>query len=236
MAPVNVLLSGLHTSLCFHMGDTSTPLRAETVMAALSASTGLPPYSFYLRQQSGLLNPDDLVAMPGQHTTFLTVCLRRALPGGKGGFGAMLKGSAARKKTTNFDACRDLEGRRIRHVRDEIAVRQFANQQSQQVQEHTDKPKKRPRDAAVLLDEEGKTVDVEQVNHDMHRIGRGVQDAVVDAVQQAMRRKRRKKPTRTTTSQKRDLCMVDMKPIHQSTHSLDEPIKQVEECTNVVNG
>ncbi|CAI9101132.1 OLC1v1038390C1 [Oldenlandia corymbosa var. corymbosa] len=41
------------------------------------------------------------------------------LRGGKGGFGSLLRGSATKagqKKTNNFDACRDMSGRRIRHV------------------------------------------------------------------------------------------------------------------------
>lgn len=40
------------------------------------------------------------------------------LLGGKGGFGSLLKfqgGMDLKKKTTNFDACRDLTGRRLRH-------------------------------------------------------------------------------------------------------------------------
>jgi hypothetical protein len=39
------------------------------------------------------------------------------LLGGKGGFGALLRGQGRDGKITdNFDACRDLSGRRIRHV------------------------------------------------------------------------------------------------------------------------
>lgn len=38
------------------------------------------------------------------------------LMGGKGGFGSLLRGEARESKgTTNYDACRDLSGRRIRH-------------------------------------------------------------------------------------------------------------------------
>lgn len=37
------------------------------------------------------------------------------LLGGKGGFGALLKGQKGGKKTTNFDGMRDLTGRRLRH-------------------------------------------------------------------------------------------------------------------------
>ena len=45
---------------------------------------------------------------------------RLLLKGGKGGFGTLLKTQPARKKlTNNFDACRDLSGRRVGHVNQE---------------------------------------------------------------------------------------------------------------------
>lgn len=43
------------------------------------------------------------------------------LPGGKGGFGSMLRaqgGKMASQKTSNFEACRDLSGRRLKTVND----------------------------------------------------------------------------------------------------------------------
>ena len=50
-------------------------------------------------------------------------CLIRAHPrllGGKGGFGSMLRAIGARiEKTTNHEACRDLNGRRMRDVNNE---------------------------------------------------------------------------------------------------------------------
>lgn len=39
------------------------------------------------------------------------------LLGGKGGFGSLLRSQKGGKKTTNFDAMRDLNGRRVRHVK-----------------------------------------------------------------------------------------------------------------------
>lgn len=42
------------------------------------------------------------------------------LPGGKGGFGSMLRAIGAQiEKTTNREACRDLSGRRMRDINDE---------------------------------------------------------------------------------------------------------------------
>ncbi|GLE10393.1 hypothetical protein PINS_up022494 [Pythium insidiosum] len=54
--------------------------------------------------------------------------MTEGLLGGKGGFGAMLrsmgKGSAG-KATTNFGACRDLHGRRLRHVNQEVQMQKW---------------------------------------------------------------------------------------------------------------
>ena len=66
--------------------------------------------------------------------------IRGALKGGKGGFGSLLKqqGRKAGKKVSDFGACRDLNGRRLRHVNDEIRLRkfrQFHNQARQEVEQ-----------------------------------------------------------------------------------------------------
>lgn len=51
------------------------------------------------------------------------------LPGGKGGFGAMLRTAGMKGvKTTNFDACRDLNGRRLRYVNQEAKLREWEAQ------------------------------------------------------------------------------------------------------------
>lgn len=50
--------------------------------------------------------------------------------GGKGGFGALLRGQGRDiKATTNFDACRDLNGRRMRHVNAEKKLAEWAKDQ-----------------------------------------------------------------------------------------------------------
>lgn len=48
---------------------------------------------------------------------YLHARIHRALPGGKGGFGATLRGTASARASNNTDACRDLAGRRLRDVR-----------------------------------------------------------------------------------------------------------------------
>eukprot|EP00943_MAST-04B_sp_MAST-4B-sp1_P001747 g1747.t1 len=64
--------------------------------------------------------------------------IRGALRGGKGGFGSLLKQQgrkAGKKKVTDFGACRDLNGRRLRHVNDEIRLRKFRQFHNQARQE-----------------------------------------------------------------------------------------------------
>lgn len=127
MAPVNVIVSGLpqHSVLCLKLGDVLSGLCLNQIEHAIYYSTSMPYGSLFLRAGSRLLlGPSDIVSPPGAHTAFLSAGLRRALPGGKGGFGAQLRGRASKTTTNtgNIDACRDLNGRRIGAVRRERAA------------------------------------------------------------------------------------------------------------------
>ncbi len=58
-----------------------------------------------------------------------TLHLVARLLGGKGGFGALLRGQGRDGKVTNnFDAMRDLQGRRIRHSKCEEKLEEWRNQ------------------------------------------------------------------------------------------------------------
>jgi hypothetical protein len=61
----------------------------------------------------------------------LQVKLRGGLCGGKGGFGSLLRSKKSVVKTTNFGACRDLNGRRLRHVEQERALADWQAQAPQ---------------------------------------------------------------------------------------------------------
>ena len=66
---------------------------------------------------------------------FVTIVNRSSLRGGKGGFGTLLKGQARQAGATmtmDFGACRDLQGRRLRHVNDELKLRQWRERQERQ--------------------------------------------------------------------------------------------------------
>jgi hypothetical protein len=56
---------------------------------------------------------------------FLRASYRSAVIGGKGGFGALLRQNMKQKKgkqTTDFGACRDLNGRRLRDINNEVLL------------------------------------------------------------------------------------------------------------------
>lgn len=62
---------------------------------------------------------------------YLLLCLH----GGKGGFGSLLRGAATKvgqKKMNNFDACRDMSGRRLRHVNAEKKVEEWLAEEKEQ--------------------------------------------------------------------------------------------------------
>lgn len=65
-----------------------------------------------------------------------------ALPGGKGGFGSMLRSIGAQiEKTTNREACRDLSGRRLRDVNEEARLRRYVQQQAERERQAEEKKK-----------------------------------------------------------------------------------------------
>jgi len=99
---------------------TTTGTRVQELRGRIAAYTGVP--GDQLRLKSGGRDLHD--EMPLQTDFAVQVLLR--VVGGKGGFGAMLRTAGKNGvKTTNFDACRDLNGRRLRHVNSETQLRQW---------------------------------------------------------------------------------------------------------------
>ena len=75
------------------------------------------------------LAADENSTSSGSSGSDVYVLVRRKsrILGGKGGFGSLLKSQsrqAGANATTNFGACRDLQGRRLRHVNDAVAAAQ----------------------------------------------------------------------------------------------------------------
>mmetsp|Transcript_22894 Transcript_22894/g.33454 ORF Transcript_22894/g.33454 Transcript_22894/m.33454 type:complete len:618 (+) Transcript_22894:43-1896(+) len=101
----------------------------SAIRHAVSSLENIPSECFYLHCNGRLLKDNDIISGSD-------VIVRGSLrvSGGKGGFGAMLKSMAKRsgaKKTTDFGACRDLSGRRLRHVNDEILLKKWQEAKEQ---------------------------------------------------------------------------------------------------------
>jgi len=62
-----------------------------------------------------------------------TIDVGLKLQGGKGGFGSLLRGQAiSKRKITNFDASRDLQGRRIRNVKAHQKIMEWVKKKKEQ--------------------------------------------------------------------------------------------------------
>jgi len=73
-------------------------------------------------------------------TSSVTVLQSGGLPGGKGGFGSLLRAIGAQiEKTTNHEAMRDLSGRRQREINNEQRVRDYMSKQSERDQLEVEK-------------------------------------------------------------------------------------------------
>ncbi|KAG6575301.1 Replication stress response regulator SDE2, partial [Cucurbita argyrosperma subsp. sororia] len=96
---------------------------------SLYESTGIPPYHQRLVTGVRPIEDDSVVSCSGEPSgKFPTIHLLLRLVGGKGGFGSLLRGAATKagqKKTNNFDACRDMRGRRLRHVNAEKRLEEW---------------------------------------------------------------------------------------------------------------
>jgi len=109
------------------------------------------------------------------HSVELQVHLR--VCGGKGGFGSLLRGSqpgAAKITTTNFGACRDLNGRRIRHVEQERELTEWRQQQQEQEQEKKQQKKHRT--------EKGPVIELESFAEESEALALSVSDTVQEAL------------------------------------------------------
>jgi Silencing defective 2 N-terminal ubiquitin domain len=132
---VNVIVSGIPVespTRCFQVVGTGA-LSGGTVLEWVYEQTRLPLSSLMLLVQGRCVGGDRVVAFCDDDTVFVEVRLCCALPGGKGGFGANLRGANASKKTTNFGACRDLSGRRLRDVEREQLASESTAQASMNV-------------------------------------------------------------------------------------------------------
>ncbi|CAK7348723.1 unnamed protein product [Dovyalis caffra] len=114
------LLDGKTTILNFRTPDSRT---TQSIKQKIFEITKIPVHYQRLICRGVQLHDDAIISTPES-----TVYLLLRLLGGKGGFGSLLRGAATKagqKKTNNFDACRDMSGRRLRHVNAEKKLEEW---------------------------------------------------------------------------------------------------------------
>jgi hypothetical protein len=127
---VLVRLDNAKTYLLHVPASTSALLLPRQILATLSAATSIP--ACHLRIATPPESPVWADATP-----YVSASFHLPLLGGKGGFGTLLKGQskqAGAKTTLDFGACRDLSGRRLRHINDEVKLRKWRDAQSRRNQ------------------------------------------------------------------------------------------------------
>ncbi|KAM5555629.1 hypothetical protein ABKV19_023515 [Rosa sericea] len=119
------LLEGKTLNLKF----TTPNVSAASIKHRLFEITKIPLRHQRLLTGTRHLGDDDsVISCSDAPHHFPTVHLLLRLVGGKGGFGSLLRGAATKagqKKTSNFDACRDMSGRRLRHVNAENKLQEW---------------------------------------------------------------------------------------------------------------
>ncbi|MBA0717776.1 hypothetical protein Golax_005558 [Gossypium laxum] len=112
------LVNGQTLSLRF----SSPQVQVGSVKRQIQEITKIP-INFQRLIRGHQLKDDSVIFHPNA-----TLNLSFSLLGGKGGFGSLLRGAATKagqKKTSNFEACRDMSGRRLRHVNAEKRLEEW---------------------------------------------------------------------------------------------------------------
>jgi hypothetical protein len=94
----------------------------DNIKYKLSLDVQIPSEYIECYEQNKVLSDDHMFFEDSTRILILHGALKGGLTGGKGGFGALLRIQArqsGKKATTDFGSCRDLSGRRLRHVNDE---------------------------------------------------------------------------------------------------------------------
>jgi len=109
-------------------------IKVSTLKEHISQSLGFHnlvfPANAYIVSNGHKLS-DEAIIKDGQY-----VHIHNRLPGGKGGFGSMLRAIGAQiEKTTNREACRDLSGRRLRDIAEEMRLKKWIAKQAEREQE-----------------------------------------------------------------------------------------------------
>ncbi|KAL1922057.1 uncharacterized protein VTP21DRAFT_10699 [Calcarisporiella thermophila] len=135
------LFGGL-SPLCLQLSD---KVSIASLQRHLSELTSIPIEDQYLTTVGGRIPRDEYLYGDGPVVFNLGV----RLLGGKGGFGSNLRaagGRMASRKTTNFEACRDLNGRRLRTLNTAKQIADYMEKETEIKEEREKRIRKKIED------------------------------------------------------------------------------------------
>ncbi|KAA0039912.1 hypothetical protein IC582_027383 [Cucumis melo] len=173
---------------------TSPSVDGHALKHRLFQTTGIPPN--HQRLVSGIrqIENDSVLSCSGDPSgRFPTVHLLLRLLGGKGGFGSLLRGAATKagqKKTNNFDACRDMSGRRLRHVNAEKRLEEWkAEEEERRLEKMAEEfLKKKAKVGKKGVGDSAAQKYVEKYREESARCVAEVEESVRDAVMKGKRK------------------------------------------------
>ncbi|KAF3905740.1 hypothetical protein AA313_de0202353 [Arthrobotrys entomopaga] len=143
--PSSASIASLFNALDAHLPSiTNTPLRLTTTKGTILSSASTSSLSTLLENAA---------------SDFFTLRLTAPLPGGKGGFGSQLRAaggrmsSRKRKGQENSDSCRNLDGRRLRTVKEAKALAQYLETKPDMDKKEREKRKERWEKVIEAADE-----------------------------------------------------------------------------------
>lgn len=156
-------------------------------------------------------------AQAGQWLT----CVITGLPGGKGGFGSMLRAIGAQiEKTTNREACRDLSGRRLRDINHETRLKRWVAKQAER--ESQREQRKTPREPQHQLQDP-----------EYERLREQIPDRIQEAVTQGLAAGAKKRPATTSngesSARKRPAAALWLPELPSGESSSDEDAESAHE-------
>ncbi|BDA45337.1 probable polyubiquitin (Fragment) at N-terminal half [Coccomyxa sp. Obi] len=152
----------------------------ESVKMIIEEKTGIPCCHQRLIYAGKQLEDDRTLAqcsVEAGSTLHLVLRLR----GGKGGFGALLRGAGRAALTDNFDACRDLSGRRLRHVNAEQKLAEWAAQAKERELEKVGLKHIRAQEKAAQREARAQ-VDMDDIRSEQEAALERAKDAVASAL------------------------------------------------------
>lgn len=104
--------------------------------------------------------------------------------GGKGGFGSMLRAQGGRmssKKTTNFESCRDLQGRRLKTINDATKLVEYLNKEPERKRKRKEETEKKIEEGLKEKTKKRHRFDDIDYIHNHEKIMENVKDAISQA-------------------------------------------------------